>query len=513
MEASIQFNGKPILYRTGDGYINATQLCMAGGKEFCEWKRRQTAEDFLKDLSIELKMPIIKVKDIISYPGLIEINHGGNANADRSTWVHPRVAINISTWISDKCLHIILNHVYKKQIELPSTVCVLHTIEYPQVDDEQTKQLLDDTKDINNPFTVEYVVGCVLGRESDAFNIYMKFGHKKFNKSWIYVSTSMKLKYFTNERGVNVLKDLNKRMFKDVKDTDCNHLTKPQIKEHISMVAKLQPWKIINLPSLEDIKDDGNRSLYTIMTGEFLKRRLIESNTEDGRKLQTYLLKIEEGFTLFAEYTSAILYARDKEHIRQNEENKKQLQIANQKILEVEEDVTRKASEELNRLTKRIVEINERIVNIAQEKGWFYIVRVNDPAFNFIYKLGKTTNMQNRMTDYANAYKHARDGVDCIKKWEVTDLHTIERIIMIILDDIRVWKHKEFFYVYNENEFVEYIDSLIKMINPQLTHDRVKQVRERYQKESHLILPVVEDTSLRTRSVTPKRSSTPRRSR
>jgi hypothetical protein len=232
----------------------------------------------------------------------------------------------------------------------------------------------------------------------------------------------------------------------------------------------------------------------------------MQSPTKAGGDLRTYLLDIEKGFTLFAEYTSIILQV-------QNKENQRQLQIANQKLQVVEEEVTRKVTEELNKETQRIIEISERVVNIAQEKGWFYIVRVNEPAFNFIYKLGKTTNIDSRLADYANTYRYAKDGVDCIKKWEVTDLHTIERIIMIILDDIRVWKNKEFFYIYNENKFVEYVDSLINMINPQLTHDRVRQVRERYQKESHLILPIVEDTSLRTRSITPRRSSTPRRGR
>jgi hypothetical protein len=144
---------------------------------------------------------------------------------NRGTYAHPQVALHIANWASPECNRLMLKYIYEKpqeDIAAGSSISIadvssmstntethiLLEIEYPQVDDEQTKQLLDETTDINNPYTVEYVVGCVLGRSSEAFDIYMKFGNKKFNKSWVYVSTDMKLKYLTNERGVNVLKML-----------------------------------------------------------------------------------------------------------------------------------------------------------------------------------------------------------------------------------------------------------------------------------------------------------------
>jgi hypothetical protein len=102
MEASIQFEGNPISCRLEDGYINATQLCYAGGKEFHDWKKRATAQSFLYELSIDTKMPIIAHEPTIVGSCLIKINHNNIDLLNRSTWVHPRVAINIAQWISAK---------------------------------------------------------------------------------------------------------------------------------------------------------------------------------------------------------------------------------------------------------------------------------------------------------------------------------------------------------------------------------------------------------------------------
>jgi len=78
-----------IVSRTTDGYINATQLCQAGNKQFHTYYRRQKTKEFLQELSIILKC---ERKSLIIY------KQGGNI--DRATWVHPQVAINIAQWIS-----------------------------------------------------------------------------------------------------------------------------------------------------------------------------------------------------------------------------------------------------------------------------------------------------------------------------------------------------------------------------------------------------------------------------
>jgi len=81
--------GYQIESRPKDGYINVTNLCKAGGKQFKAWKRLQKTEAFLRVLSNEVK---------ISTSFLIKRKTG--YGSEQGTWVHPQVAINIAQWIS-----------------------------------------------------------------------------------------------------------------------------------------------------------------------------------------------------------------------------------------------------------------------------------------------------------------------------------------------------------------------------------------------------------------------------
>lgn len=72
-----------------DGYINATQLCKAGGKELKAWNRNSSTQKFLKELERSVN---------INTDQLIQIITTG-PNSKRGTWVHSHVAINLSQWI------------------------------------------------------------------------------------------------------------------------------------------------------------------------------------------------------------------------------------------------------------------------------------------------------------------------------------------------------------------------------------------------------------------------------
>ncbi len=78
-----------VICRASDGYINATALCKAGGekKEYKAWKR--TYGGLIGKLSSAVQ---ICTADLERYE-----NHGIYG---RATWVHPRIAIHISQWIS-----------------------------------------------------------------------------------------------------------------------------------------------------------------------------------------------------------------------------------------------------------------------------------------------------------------------------------------------------------------------------------------------------------------------------
>ena len=84
-----------------DGYVNATELCKAGGKEYYGWFRNNKTEEFLKELSSVLR---------IYGTELIKIKQGGT---EQGTWVHPRVAIHIAQWVSPKFAVIVTGWIHK----------------------------------------------------------------------------------------------------------------------------------------------------------------------------------------------------------------------------------------------------------------------------------------------------------------------------------------------------------------------------------------------------------------
>lgn len=86
---SLKLNNTDIIRRSIDGFINATALCQAGGKQINEWSRRKKAKSFLSILSTHTENPIDE----------LYIQETGS-NENRRTWVHPQIAINIAQWIS-----------------------------------------------------------------------------------------------------------------------------------------------------------------------------------------------------------------------------------------------------------------------------------------------------------------------------------------------------------------------------------------------------------------------------
>lgn len=82
----------PINQRLLDGYINATALCKASGKNFADYARLKTTTDFLSELSSDMGIPM---------SALIQQVRGGMPE-HQGSWVHPQVAINLAQWASPK---------------------------------------------------------------------------------------------------------------------------------------------------------------------------------------------------------------------------------------------------------------------------------------------------------------------------------------------------------------------------------------------------------------------------
>ena len=85
---SRSWNGTPIQRRTTDGYVNATAMCKANGKQFNDYFRTDRASEYLEALSAETG---------ISVSNLCLTTKGG---AHQGTWVHPQVSVDLARWIS-----------------------------------------------------------------------------------------------------------------------------------------------------------------------------------------------------------------------------------------------------------------------------------------------------------------------------------------------------------------------------------------------------------------------------
>jgi hypothetical protein len=83
-------NDYALVFRKKDGYIDVTNLCKAGRKEFKSWNRLEKTQAFLNLLSGSVGI----------HTDLLIQSITGGKNEDRKTWVHPQVAINIAQWIS-----------------------------------------------------------------------------------------------------------------------------------------------------------------------------------------------------------------------------------------------------------------------------------------------------------------------------------------------------------------------------------------------------------------------------
>ena len=119
--------GYSIEYRNEDGYVNVTNLCKSGGKQYKHWKSIQKTKAFLKVLSMEVGIPT---------SNLIKVEQTSNIN--KCTWVHPQVAINIAQWISPSFDVKVSRWVY--EIMMTGKVDITNTTPYKQLQEESKKK-------------------------------------------------------------------------------------------------------------------------------------------------------------------------------------------------------------------------------------------------------------------------------------------------------------------------------------------------------------------------------------
>jgi hypothetical protein len=79
------WNNTPISRRATDGYVNATAMAKANGKEWHNYFQTDRATTYLEALSRNLEIQVTSL--YFAKPG-------------EGTWIHPRVAVDFARWIS-----------------------------------------------------------------------------------------------------------------------------------------------------------------------------------------------------------------------------------------------------------------------------------------------------------------------------------------------------------------------------------------------------------------------------
>ena len=79
-----------------DGYIFATWLCKAVGKQVNSWLRLKYTKELIKTLEKKYE----KAETRIHASALIEIYKGGNNKYNQGTWIHPDLGLNLAQWCS-----------------------------------------------------------------------------------------------------------------------------------------------------------------------------------------------------------------------------------------------------------------------------------------------------------------------------------------------------------------------------------------------------------------------------
>jgi hypothetical protein len=86
------WNGVEIQRRPTDGYVNATAMCKANGREWFTYARAERTKEYIAALATVLGSPQ-NCGDLIQ-----TITTG--PNHIRGTWVHPQLAVDLARWIS-----------------------------------------------------------------------------------------------------------------------------------------------------------------------------------------------------------------------------------------------------------------------------------------------------------------------------------------------------------------------------------------------------------------------------
>lgn len=104
-----QVNGVIVDQRVADGFINATAMCKAHGKDISNWLKTDDTWDLVvalaEDLSVSpnpsKKTNSDKTRVAAIYPSLVLVKRGSPANGG-GVWIHPDLATDLGAWCNKR---------------------------------------------------------------------------------------------------------------------------------------------------------------------------------------------------------------------------------------------------------------------------------------------------------------------------------------------------------------------------------------------------------------------------
>lgn len=88
-----EYGGEIIRQRASDGFINATAMCRAAKREWPEYRRRKSTDQFFNALALDLGISQAQLS-------ISNLGSPGGDRRNQGTWVHPQIAIDLAQWLS-----------------------------------------------------------------------------------------------------------------------------------------------------------------------------------------------------------------------------------------------------------------------------------------------------------------------------------------------------------------------------------------------------------------------------
>jgi hypothetical protein len=95
----LTLNDIEIIARKSDGFINATQMCKAGDKQFNVWFRSDKTKELITTLESEFENDVNNRSPTNVGNLVVDIIKTG-INEKRGSWIHPDLAVQLAQWIS-----------------------------------------------------------------------------------------------------------------------------------------------------------------------------------------------------------------------------------------------------------------------------------------------------------------------------------------------------------------------------------------------------------------------------